>query len=362
MINDIITEIINHLSPISTFIFSMTNHNINKLCQQNINYQIFKSNIVKIGGGSSYSMIIKDNHLYQCGNIFNMTYLPTLLYKNVISVHCGEKHCIFITNKDVYGLGCNYNGQLGFNELRDYDLIKLNFNIEDILNISCGGNHSMILTTKGLYGFGHNLYGQLGLPLKIYTTPTIVNHSYEQILQVCCGYHHTILRTKNKCYGFGNNKSGQLGLPYHELIWDCQVLKISCGLTHTVFLTKDGAYGLGSNICGQLGLGDKNFVYKPTKILDNVIDIDCGDDYTLFLTHDGLYGCGCSYYGNLKSNKTQYLPIKLKQNIKSFACGSSHILFKTQYYYGLGSNKHSQLGLGKYKNKKYIKPQLIFIK
>ena len=363
-------EIINHLSPITMIIFSITNKNINYLCRQHQYYKIFNQNTKKIDCGHYYSMIIKNHHLYSMGAYPNTLstvnhYDPTLLCKGVISVHCGSHHCLFFTSKHVYGVGSNQYGQLGL-DLKE-DLHILPFSPHDVLCIACTESHSFILTVQGLYGFGKSGFID---DIDFSYTPTLIpfnakGGSDKQILQISCGDAHMIIRTEHCYYGYGCNKSGQLGLPYNEIIWDnINTLKVECGMTHTVFLLPDGAYGLGSNMNGQLGLGLLTYIYTPTKIMDDVIDICCGADHTLFLTSDGLYGCGSSYYGELGlgNNITHHKPVKLKIKISNdikLACGYGHTIVKTQDYMMFGSNRYSQLGLGKYKLKKYNKPKLL---
>lgn len=390
IINDILGEIINHLSPISMIIFSITNKNIHQLCQQNQYYQIFNQNRQQMDCGLYYTMIINNNRLYTMG-VFNggqlakeseITYSPTSIATNVISVHSGDRHCIYLTSQNVYGMGSNLYGQLGLSILPDYKVTILPINVHDVLSIFCAADRTFILTKEGLYGLGYNGHGELGLPValtspfgpvgpeKYYDMPTKINFN-EQVLQVCGGNYHTIVRTKHNYYGFGTNRSAQLGLPYNDLILrNVDTVKASCGSDHTILLSIDGAYGLGSNVSGQLGLGLINYAYKPTKILSNVIDLCCGTDHSLLLTIDALYVCGSSYYGELGlgDHKTQHKPVKLSIKLPIyFSCGYGHSIIRTQHdnngeYYGIGSNRYSQLGLGKYKNKKYNRPQLLKFK
>src|SRR5688572_7499047 len=106
MINDIIEEIINHLSPISIILFSMTNKNNYKLCCKNKYYQRFNQNKSLIACNMNQTYIINKD-LYMCGRKYNgvIYHQLTLIYKNVISVHCNDDHCIFFTKYGVYCIG-----------------------------------------------------------------------------------------------------------------------------------------------------------------------------------------------------------------------------------------------------------------
>lgn len=351
MIKDILIEIINHLSPIAMIPFSLTCKTNYELCNLNMNYQLFTQNRSTISCGSNYTMFI-DKDLYMSGvkstgemvDNKDYLYIPTLIHKKVISVHAAERYFIFMTKDFVYCV----NEQQLYKVCDSYH----------VLFISAGYNRTFIVTRQGLYGCGANFHGELMLSDRYYKSPTLIPFNH-QILQIACGYRHTIIRTKYQFYGYGLNTSFQI----NNLNLNEETMKVSCGLTHTILLTHKNVYGLGNNASGQLGLGLIHLVTEPTKInLENVIDICCGGDYTLFLS-DELYVSGSAFYGlGLGNNTNCHIPVKLNLNVLSMACGENHTIIYNGDYYGFGNNRYSQLGLGKYKKKKYNKPQLIKFK
>lgn len=349
--NDVLLEIYNKLSIF--YIPYLVCKKLHHLANQYNPFIIFKKNLSLISCSAKTTNIIKNQSLYTMGNTNHFPIHCPI--DRVLSVHSGNKHTIVWTKDKLYGMGNNYIGQLGIDEINeiDYELIELNIPSHDILSIACGDNFTLILKKNGLYGYGDNRCGQLGNNHLISTL---------HILKMAAGGSHTILMLKNKVYGFGSNYHSQLGGPYNrgpndiKLIYEGDVIDVSCGYQCTVIVTLDGVYGLGSNINSELGLGTDNIIEQPRKIpIDNVVAVKNGAHFTLFLTENNeLYGCGDNYYGQLGINKHNIVyPIKIDVSPMYFACGEYHMIIKKQYYYGRGKNKEYQFGLGKYKNKKY---------
>ena len=76
-------------------------------------------------------------------------------------------HTLLLTEaKNLLGLGCNADGQLGIGTKRD--ALKptrvTGLTSMRVCAIACGGRHSLVATEAGLlYAFGNNDAGQLGL-------------------------------------------------------------------------------------------------------------------------------------------------------------------------------------------------------
>lgn len=89
---------------------------------------------------------------------------------SVKKIACGRSHSLFLmSNGEVYGCGCNEQGQLGLGEsktaLKDsLRPVKLPFSSSaEIRDIACGHDHSLACDSNGrALTFGHPEYGQCG--------------------------------------------------------------------------------------------------------------------------------------------------------------------------------------------------------
>lgn len=342
-IKDIIYEIFNYL-PLSS-ILTLTSVNIyfyQLICNYN-SYKLFLRHQSLISCGNNYSMIVKQNKLYIAGLFSEITYhYFTYFTKDVLSTSAFCNNYFILTTNTVY-----YN--------------QINLNREDVVAVIAGYKHGILLTKNSIDTIGDNKYGQISIPDHL---------NSNTIDKVACGAYHTIIIQKGLVYGCGLNRDGQLGdknsdnynqLKLIDLTDKC--VDVCCGYNYTLLLTeKNEVYGMGRNFNGQLGLGESNYIYTPTKIIEDIIDIKCGEEFSLFLKKDGqVYGCGCSFYGQLNNIKYFYSTlIKIEIKFNNLSCGENHFIYKYKNkYYGKGSNKYSKLGLGQYTNKKYRKPQLI---
>lgn len=360
--DDMLIEIFNQL-PIY-YIPYICNKRLYNLANNYNYFNLFKKQLSTMSCGDRMSTFIRNQQLLIMGKNYQQ-----YNFKNVISTHCGDKHCVVWTKDYLHELNNNIDSHNTSNILCE--------NSYDILGIASGDYHTVILKKNGLYGYGMNSYGQLGIEnlyhikkitpilssvkddLTISDGLSIVN----KIIKIACGGAHTVIMTKNKVYGMGCNNYYQLGLNdnHLKLLYEADFIDVSCGHQCTVMLTTYGVYGLGSNMNSELGLGNDNYIKIPTKIpIDNVVSVKNGMYFTLFLTESNeLYGCGDNYYGQLgtKHNLNIRIPIKITlHSVYNFTCGSYHTIINNyKNYYGCGWNKHDQLGLGKYKAVKYNK-------
>ena len=96
-------------------------------------------------------------------------------------------------------------------QVRDLEDIKCH-------QICCGQSHSLILTTEGdVYGLGNNSHGQLGFPVQrhpVVSQPLKATiQGGPKIAQIACSSSHTLLLTEaGGLLGAGLNESGQVGL------------------------------------------------------------------------------------------------------------------------------------------------------
>lgn len=397
--NDILAEYFYWLEMVDMIPLSVTNKYLCKECKNHEHFVYFLKHLRKIGCGEYYSTIIKNNNLYFFG--FNIMELDNTIsspkkinkHTKIYSVSCGADYAIVTTNIGTYSIG-------------NYDIIQLNYNINNIIATYSGNNFILIYTKHHLYAMGCNNMGQLGLGYLCdsVTVPTVI-HFFDnhKIKYISVGDSHSIVTTDKGTYVFGGNKHQQLGLncDYHcittphkiyithtnnngvalmgdnngdnngvALVDDNNgnnndnndnnnVILTSCGGNHSFILTSDGLYGAGSNVHGELGLSEQGYYRTFTKLPNNIINdtilsVTCGFNFTFIMTPNKIITLGDNFYGQLSLGN--FLP----KSIRSVACGYNHSIIQIkQEYYAMGSNKYNQLGLGKYQSKKYKVPKLI---
>ncbi|KAJ5075208.1 hypothetical protein M0811_07561 [Anaeramoeba ignava] len=172
---------------------------------------------------------------------------------------------LLTSNQNVYGIGLNQVGQLGF----DYKTLKKTkkpiLMMKNVFKIFSGiSSHSIFLlnSNQELFGCGDNRYGQLGLgesiteqeETKIQKLTKIQNIPKGKIIDIQCGYSHSII------YEFTEIKSSLFEN-------DDNILDFSVGFNHTLILTSNGKLiSFGGNFYGQLGTGDTNDQSIPIQI------------------------------------------------------------------------------------------------
>jgi len=237
---------------------------------------------------------------------------------------CGESHTIFISDGDLYGVGSNKYGQLGFAELYESNnvlkLKHINPN-EPVLRVESGKNHVVYENYQNqILGMGDNSYGQLGLGElsntkssgphniafitnepsefqyegsgRINRTGNIdINYKAENItgMEIYCGANYTILKDINYMLVMGSNSNNQL-LYENEAFniktptitdLSLDVSDIYCGYEHVIYDTYNAdLFGAGKNINGELGLGSTSDgksskrTYSYTTLLSNNLNVD----------------------------------------------------------------------------------------
>lgn len=244
-----------------------------------------------------------DNETFKNKNIWKPTILHALSQIKILSITCGLRHTIAISQiGETFAWGENRHGQCGVQNLkRIYKPMK----IDELSNIcstkaSSGTRHSIILTKEGnAISFGCNRFGQCGFKSSnVIISPTIISLDESIIEEVRCGWNHSILISVNRkeVFSFGRNDYGQLGIGNFEPVQspllipffkNVEVEDVEIGSEHNIATTKDGdIYSWGWAEHGQLGHGDKINLCVPTKI-----EFFKKDDYT------NRVGCGygCSF-------------------------------------------------------------------
>lgn len=111
--------------------------------------------------------------------------VPELRDLRFVKVSGTYNHCLAITDDGlVYGIGSNYNGQLGIpkKELKDETKFALIRSLQNYRIVSCsaGFSHSLFISDDGkLFGCGLNSYGQLFLK-----SPTNKNYEIPELTTV----------------------------------------------------------------------------------------------------------------------------------------------------------------------------------
>ena len=357
---------------------------------------------------------------------YDILTLPRVVFKlkNVIidNIYSGWEHSIVTSKKgEIYSFGYNQSYQCGLPNINNFsqNSIPDPTNISKLYNIyaesiSCGNEHTLILTSnKEVYGIGSNEDGVLGyndITMKTYK-PLLIHFGEKdeytkKIVQISSGTIHNLALTENgKVFSWGAAMGGQLGHDEKFLIKNSNgkknyylskpsiistlsdkkiiINKISCGEAHSIGMTNTGSvysWGFGSN--GQLGLGfcedsfepGKGLIKSrkmiPEKININCIkDVQCGKTFSMFINNQHkLFACGnndlCQL--GLKSElntetKKCYdlvLPTILDSistfEVMKISCGEGHCLaiindstfLKMKSLWSWGNNKYGQIGQG----------------
>ncbi|KAL9652086.1 hypothetical protein ABK040_015887 [Willaertia magna] len=278
----------------------------------------------------------------------------------VKDISCGYEHTIILNDENqLFGSGCNYDGQLGFEEdnnriVKGFTKIKLPIELlNDLLNckekiekLICDFNNSAIITKSGkLFLCGSNANQMLGLGDKVenvkkFTQLKTSNHTLQ----------NNTLQNDNTTKSAGT-VTATATTAINRIVTD-----IAFGMFHTIIVTKENElFGCGCNVNGQLGLGlKKNYISRFTKINFNngiIKKIKCGSYFTIILNNfNELFSCGENekfQTGHfIKQNIFNFTKIKNLTNIRDFSCGDDFFIAISRYdfIYGSGENKCGQFG------------------
>ncbi|KAJ5069403.1 btk-binding protein-related [Anaeramoeba ignava] len=190
-------------------------------------------------------------------------------------------HSIYLltSNQNVYGIGSNYYGQLGFNSKKIKETEKPILMMKNVSKIFSGNTSNFLFllnSNQELFTSGSNLYGQLGLRKsrkeKIQKLTKIQNIPKGKIIDIQTGNFHSIMlieieNLKRKLYSCGYSKYNGLDTKKNTYEFteiksslfenDDYILEIAVGGYHTLILTSNSILiGFGSNSHGELGIGD----------------------------------------------------------------------------------------------------------
>ncbi|KAJ5067565.1 rcc1-like g exchanging factor-like protein [Anaeramoeba ignava] len=197
---------------------------------------------------------------------------------------CSRSSIYLLTlNQNVYGIGSNQFGQLGFDSETLEKTEKPILMMKNVSKIFSGisSDHVFLLNSnQELFGCGRNVSGQLGLgesrkEEEIQKLTKIQNIPKGKIIDIQCGNWYSIMLIENenenenenpkrKLYSCGYHRYNGLRKYYNIQEFteiesplfenDDNILDFSVGYMHTLILTSKGKLiGFGNNFFGQLG-------------------------------------------------------------------------------------------------------------
>ncbi|KAJ5067599.1 hypothetical protein M0811_02787 [Anaeramoeba ignava] len=199
---------------------------------------------------------------------------------------------LLTSNQNAYGIGDNYNDQLGFDS-ETFGTEKPILMMKNVFKIFSGiSSKSVFLlnSNQELFVCGYNKYGQLGLGESRKEEETIdkltkiQNIPKGKIIDIQSGEYHSIMLIENenqnpkrKLYSCGNYRWNGLGKKKHTYEFteiksslfenDDNILDFSVGYAHTLILTKkEKLIGFGYNYFSELGNEDTGEEDIPIQI------------------------------------------------------------------------------------------------
>ncbi|KAJ5075462.1 hypothetical protein M0811_07432 [Anaeramoeba ignava] len=186
---------------------------------------------------------------------------------------------LLTSNQNVYGIGANYYGQLGFDSETLFNTEKPILMMKNVSKIFSGNASKFVFllnSNQELFGCGDNNSGQIGLgesrkDEKIQKLTKIQNIPKGKIIDIKCADSHSIMLIENenenpnrKLYSCGNYQYNGLGKNKNTYEFteiktslfenDDNILDFSVGSFHNLILTSNSKLiGFGNNSFGQLG-------------------------------------------------------------------------------------------------------------
>ncbi|KAJ5078677.1 hypothetical protein M0811_14788 [Anaeramoeba ignava] len=202
---------------------------------------------------------------------------------------------LLTSNQNVYGIGSNHNGQLGFDSetlKKTEKPILMMKNVSKIFSGNTSSSFFLLNSNQELFGCGYNGFGQLGLgesirkEVYIKKLTKIQNIPKSKIIDIQSGEYHSIMliedenqneNPKRKLYSCGDYEYNGLGknektYEFTEIKSslfenDDNILDFSVGRLHTFILTSNSKLiGFGENLFGQLGTGNTKDQRIPIQI------------------------------------------------------------------------------------------------
>jgi RHS repeat-associated protein len=248
------------------------------------------------------------------------------------AVAAGVDHTLFLTTGGVYGVGDNYNGDLGNTGLSGgpvYNIYPVQ-NLTGVTAIAAGGTSSYALKSDGtVWAWGDDSRGQLGnghADASTYNVPAQVT-GLSGVIAISanrfCGY---ALKSDGTVWAWGGGYLGALG---NGTTTDSYTPVQVSGLTNVTALAptvsanyelavrSDGTlWGWGDNTNGMLGTGNTTGSSVPvqTKNLTGVVSAAAGSNSANALKSDGtVWSWGQNNKGQLGNGTSanSYVPTKV---------------------------------------------------
>lgn len=225
--------------------------------------------------------------------------------KRITKIFAGHNHLLMIDNKkNVWALGVNQHGQQGIThrsrfakrclEPSQITSCKPKQISTHFYKASGGGFHSFIINELGeCFGIGANFNGQLGIGTTTNVEP-ITKISISDVIDVKCGLTHSLFLLRNgDLYGCGDNSHSQLGIDGERMystptLIMKKVQKVWAGHECTFIQSEEKFYSCGVNMMGECGFDSANSVIKtPTLVftdISGIKDLAIGCDFTVVLS------------------------------------------------------------------------------
>ncbi|KAJ5074658.1 hypothetical protein M0811_08013 [Anaeramoeba ignava] len=265
--------------------------------------------------------------------------------ENIQKVTVGDENEAILTKEgNVFAKGEYINAE------DIYEFINISSLIEDtndrIIKDIISGNNSIYLLTsnQNVYGIGSNDFGQLGFDSKTLEKtekPILMMKNVSKIFSGNFSYFVFLLNSNQELFGCGYNEYGQLGLGEAtkeesikkltkiQNIPKGKIIDIQCGFTHSIMLIenenenpKRKLYSCGYDRYNGLGKNGIKNTYEFTEIKsplfendDNILDFSVGSSHNLVLISKGkLIVFGNNNFGQLGNIDTKFIknPIQIK--------------------------------------------------
>ncbi|TRY50968.1 Regulator of chromosome condensation 1/beta-lactamase-inhibitor protein II [Cryptosporidium tyzzeri] len=277
---------------------------------------------------------------------------------NISKVSCGSNYSAAITNSgDLILWGYGGCGQLGFGNLEDCLVPRVNLSLKNVIQVACSDRHTAAILSNGeLYTWGCSKNGKLGhgqfelsISNNVVSQPMKVKAlEGEKVIQVSCGSYHTgCLTDDKKALTWGLGLQGRLGHgdtqdlftpKLIESLAGLPIKEISCGGHHTAILLVTGKlYMFGGGAFGKLGFGSTDDVLIP-RLLEGPLEdiqitkVSLGSQHSAAVTKCGkvyTWGQGGRLGHIFNGPEHDFLSPKRLSNLeKAFivdiSCGNSH--------------------------------------
>lgn len=294
-------ELMNHLTPIETYMLCKTSKQFSNICNKSINEIIEKG--IKNVDSIDFFYTAEDHEdiittFIIINQKLNVTFDTTSKYIlpdiTVFSIEADHTNLYILdTSGSLY--------RLAIENIYNNKFIPEKINVNDILSITSSNYEGCFMNTlNGVYYYdGTNV-------VKIYD---------DYVKYISTGYeHYTMISQNNHLLAFGT--IGDVDLSKMTSFHD--VVHVVSGQSHTIVVTKNKVYSFGNNKFGQLGTGDKleyNGAVNVTKNINPKSIISCGDFNTTVLYQGKLYAYGWDATNMVKSSFRQNTNPLTKFNI-----------------------------------------------